>query len=70
MSGRKPLTPIGTDLESIIIAVVLFMTCGILMFICCFIVTQVYLRYKHGCLKKNRRGAIQFASLKADPEFR
>ncbi|KAL3989811.1 hypothetical protein ACH3XW_29120 [Acanthocheilonema viteae] len=68
MSPRTPLTPIGIDIESIIIAVILFMTCGLLIFVCCFIVTQIYLFYKRAYLKKKRRsrqenGEFYFASL-------
>lgn len=73
MSPRTPLTPIGTDIESIIIAVVMFMTCGLLMFVCCFVVTQIYLCYKHTYLKKKRHskqenGEFHFASMQGDPD--
>ncbi|CAG9537632.1 unnamed protein product [Cercopithifilaria johnstoni] len=75
MSLKKPLTPIGTDIESIIIAVVLFLTCGLLMFACCFVVTQIYLCYKRAYLKKRRHlkqesGEFHYASVQDDPEFR
>ncbi|VDN56757.1 unnamed protein product [Dracunculus medinensis] len=49
---KKSLTPIGTDLESIIIAVSLFLLCGFLIFLCCFLVTHIYLFYKRTRLKR------------------
>uniref|UniRef100_A0A915PK92 Uncharacterized protein n=1 Tax=Setaria digitata TaxID=48799 RepID=A0A915PK92_9BILA len=72
MSPRSSLTPIGIDIESVIIAVVLFMTCGLLMFVCCFVVTQIDLCYKHARLKNKRRSKqeddeFQFASMQTDP---
>ncbi|VDO26965.1 unnamed protein product [Brugia timori] len=74
MNSRLPLTSIGIGIESIIIAVVMFMTCGLLMFISCFIITQIYLCYKHTHIRKNRRikqenGEIQFNSINANPQL-
>lgn len=71
MGARTPLTPIGTDIESIIIAVAMFLACGILMFMCCFVVTQIYVCYKRARLKKKRRSKqddeeFQFAVMQAD----
>lgn len=71
MAGRAPLTAIGTDLESIVIAVALFLACGMLMFLCCFVVTQIYVCYKQAHLKKKRRTRqedeeFQFAVMHAD----
>ncbi|VDM97494.1 unnamed protein product [Thelazia callipaeda] len=71
MGARSPLTPIGTDIESVIIAVAMFMTCGLLMFACCFVVTQIYVCYKRGRLLKKRRSKqldeeFQFAVMQTD----
>uniref|UniRef100_A0A0M3HM04 Uncharacterized protein n=1 Tax=Ascaris lumbricoides TaxID=6252 RepID=A0A0M3HM04_ASCLU len=74
MEGKTSLTPMGTDLESILIAVVMFMACGILMFCCCFIVTQIYVCYKQARLRKKRRARgeeeeFAFAIMQADVNF-
>ncbi|VDK51995.1 unnamed protein product [Anisakis simplex] len=55
MVAKESLTPIGTEVESILVAVVLFLACGILMFCCCFVVTQIYVCFKRARLRKKRR---------------
>lgn len=49
------LTPLGSEFESIIVAVILFLAGGILCFLCCFGVTHAYLFYKRRVLRKKRR---------------
>uniref|UniRef100_A0AC35UEB2 Col_cuticle_N domain-containing protein n=1 Tax=Rhabditophanes sp. KR3021 TaxID=114890 RepID=A0AC35UEB2_9BILA len=48
-------TPLGTDLESVIIAVCLFMMGGALIFSCCFVVTHCYICIKRKRLSKKQR---------------
>ncbi|VDM44597.1 unnamed protein product [Toxocara canis] len=72
--GRKSLTPIGADVESILVAVIMFLGCGILMFCCCFVVTQIYVCYKQSRIRKKRRmrgeeDEFTFAIMQADGSF-
>lgn len=49
------LTPIGSEIESIIAAVIVFLVGGLLSFLCCFFVTHVYLCYKRRMTRRKRR---------------
>uniref|UniRef100_A0A8R1TSW2 Uncharacterized protein n=1 Tax=Onchocerca volvulus TaxID=6282 RepID=A0A8R1TSW2_ONCVO len=52
---KTALTPLGLDIEAIIISVVLFITGGVIIFACCFVITKSYLFYKRACLKDKRK---------------
>lgn len=49
------LTPIGSEFESIIAAVILFLFGGVICFVCCFGVTQIYLFYKRRLYRKRHK---------------
>jgi len=49
------LTPIGSEFEAIIVAVVFFLAGGAVSFICCFAATHTYLCYRRRILRKRRR---------------
>uniref|UniRef100_A0AC34R364 Uncharacterized protein n=1 Tax=Panagrolaimus sp. JU765 TaxID=591449 RepID=A0AC34R364_9BILA len=49
------LTPLGTEFEAILAAVLVFILGGVLMFLCCFVVTHIYLFYKKRTFRKKRR---------------
>ena len=49
------LTPIGSEFEAIIVAVVFFLAGGAVSFICCFAATHTYLCYRRRILRKKRR---------------
>ena len=49
------LTPLGSEFESVIAAVVLFLAGGVMSFMCCFAVTHAYLCYKRRLTRKRRR---------------
>lgn len=48
------LTPIGSEFESIIAAVIFFFVGGILSFVFCFAITNMFLCYKRHVLKRHR----------------
>uniref|UniRef100_A0A0N5B7N6 Uncharacterized protein n=1 Tax=Strongyloides papillosus TaxID=174720 RepID=A0A0N5B7N6_STREA len=70
----KSLTPLGTDLESVALAVGLFMMGGALIFSCCFLVTHCYLCYKRKKLAKkmhdraDRQNDMEYTTLSMEEE--
>ena len=48
------LTPIGSEFEAIIAAVVFFLLGGLLSFAACFFITNMFLCYKRRILKRHR----------------
>uniref|UniRef100_A0A7E4VAI4 Uncharacterized protein n=1 Tax=Panagrellus redivivus TaxID=6233 RepID=A0A7E4VAI4_PANRE len=57
------LTPLGTEIEAIIAAVLLFMISGAVMFLCCFLLTHMFLFYKHHVLKRKNHDRFEDKSV-------
>uniref|UniRef100_A0AC34G9K4 Uncharacterized protein n=1 Tax=Panagrolaimus sp. ES5 TaxID=591445 RepID=A0AC34G9K4_9BILA len=49
------LTPLGSEFEAVIAAVLLFLLSGLFMFFCCFVLTHIYLFYKRRIQRKKGR---------------
>jgi hypothetical protein len=52
------LTPIGSEFESIIAAVVFFLLGGVLSFAFCFSITNLFLCYKRRISKRHRHNSV------------
>jgi hypothetical protein len=56
------LTPIGSEFESIIAAVILFLFGGVVSFFCCYTFTNIFLCYKRRILRKHRHSILTLES--------
>ncbi|MFH4984200.1 hypothetical protein AB6A40_010909 [Gnathostoma spinigerum] len=74
IQSKSSITSIGSDFESIFVAVGMFLACGLAMFSCCFVITKIYVCYKSARLKAKRRERgdeeeFAFAILNSDATF-